>query len=93
MYLAPVKPDFSQINVLVDDSGKSYLCDFGLSRLKADVTTRKVAGPDVTFSLGSRNWMAPELLTGGACAMSSDVYAFSMTVIEVRHPTRFMALV
>lgn len=33
---------------------------------------------------GSVRWMAPELLGGGECSTASDVYAFGMTVLEVR---------
>src|ERR1700730_15754453 len=50
-----------QPNVLVDDGGRAVLCDFGLSRVRSDVTSRiAIAGP-----VGSRNWMAPELLISG----------------------------
>ncbi|KAJ7915070.1 kinase-like domain-containing protein [Mycena leptocephala] len=75
--------DLKAINVLVDNSGKSYLCDFGLSRLKTDVATRTVTRADAPSSLGSRNWMAPELLMGGKCTTGSDVYALSMTLVEL----------
>jgi serine/threonine protein kinase len=70
-----------QLNILIDDSGKAVLCDFGLSRIKADVTTR------TTFSerniAGSRNWMAPEQLMGGVPKKPCDIYAFGMTIYEV----------
>jgi serine/threonine protein kinase len=68
--------------VLIDDSGKAVLCDFGLTRIRADVTSRtgKAGGGIV----GSRNWMAPELLLGGSLKKPSDIYAFGMTIYEVR---------
>ena len=67
--------------MLIDDSGKAVLCDFGLTRIRADVTSRtaKVDGGIV----GSRNWMAPELLLGGSPKKASDIYAFGMTIYEV----------
>jgi serine/threonine protein kinase len=67
--------------VLIDDSGKAVLCDFGLTRIRADVTSRtsKVDGGII----GSRNWMAPELLLGGSLKKPSDIYAFGMTIYEV----------
>src|SRR5436190_10589333 len=49
-----------QLNVLIDDGGKSVLCDFGLSRIKADVCRQSDPGT----IMGSRNWMAPERFQG-----------------------------
>jgi serine/threonine protein kinase len=67
--------------VLIDDSEKAVLCDFGLTRIRADVTSR-TAKADGGF-VGSRNWMAPELLLGGSLKKPSDIYAFGMTTYEV----------
>jgi serine/threonine protein kinase len=70
-----------QINILVEDSGRSLLCDFGLSRVKADITGRTAQiGNNM---VGSRNWMAPELLAGALPKIPSDIYAFGMTLYEV----------
>ena len=71
-----------QLNILIDDSGKAVLCDFGLSRIKADATSRTTR-TDVGGIVGSRNWMAPELLLGGSLKKPSDIYAFGMTIYEV----------
>lgn len=72
------------MNVLIDDSGKAVLCDFGLSRVKADATSRSSIVATKTPNAGSRNWMAPERLTGGSLRKPSDIYAFGMTLFEVR---------
>ena len=72
-----------QLNVLIDDSPKAILCDFGLSRVKADATSRTVAGSEAG-NAGSLNWMAPELLQGGSLKTYCDIYAFGMTLYEVR---------
>jgi serine/threonine protein kinase len=68
--------------VLIDDAGNAVLCDFGLSRIKADVTSRTIrpSGGEVA---GSRNWMAPERLMGGALRKPCDIYSFGMTLHEV----------
>lgn len=72
--------------MLVETSGKALLCDFGLARLKADAATRTPFNLDVPQVIGSRNWMAPELLTGSRYWLTSDVYAFGMTVYEASFP-------
>lgn len=71
-----------QLNVLIDDAGNAVLCDFGLSRVKADVISRTANAEDSGI-IGSRNWMAPELLIGKSLKKPSDIYAFGMTLYEV----------
>jgi serine/threonine protein kinase len=71
-----------QQNVLVDDSGKALLCDFGLARLKADITTRTTE-TDAVAMAGSRHWMAPERLRGRALRKPCDIYSFGITSYEV----------
>ncbi|KAJ7156353.1 kinase-like domain-containing protein [Mycena filopes] len=76
--------DLKAINVLVDSTGKALLCDFGLARLRADAASRTRTTADASTMIGSRNWMAPELLTGGRYRVPADVYAFGMTLYEVQ---------
>ncbi|KAJ6523841.1 kinase-like protein, partial [Mycena capillaripes] len=73
--------DVKGINILVEDSGRSLLCDFGLSRIKADFTGRTAQIGN--SMVGSRNWMAPELLAGSPPKTPSDIYAFGMTLYEL----------
>jgi len=76
-----VHGDLKAVNVLIDDGGKAVLCDFGLTRIKADATTRTTR-TDSGSIVGSRNWMAPELLLGGSLKKPCDIYAFGMTLFE-----------
>ncbi|KAJ7907393.1 kinase-like protein [Mycena leptocephala] len=67
---------------LKGDSGRALLCDFGLVRIKADITSRTRIGGDTAVP-GSRNWMAPDLVSGSLPRPPSDIYAFGMTLYEV----------
>ncbi|KZP30555.1 kinase-like protein, partial [Athelia psychrophila] len=77
-----VHGDLKALNVLIDDSHKAVLCDFGLSRAKADATSRTVHTAPALI-VGSRNWMAPERILGGSLNKQCDIYAFGMTLFEV----------
>lgn len=56
--------------------------DFGLARLRADVTSRTTV-TDGSAVAGSRNWMAPERLMGKPLRKPSDIYSFGLTTYEV----------
>jgi serine/threonine protein kinase len=71
-----------QLNILIDGSGKAVLCDFSLSRIKADATSRMTRAVAREHP-GSLNWMAPELLLGKSLKKPCDIYAFGMTFYEV----------
>ena len=73
------------MNVLIDDSHNAVLCDFGLARIRSDVTSSTLAaGAGAVDILGSRNWMAPERLLGGSLRQPGDIYSFGLTIYEVR---------
>ncbi|KAF8170487.1 kinase-like domain-containing protein [Mycena galopus ATCC 62051] len=74
--------DLRGINIMVDSKGHALLCDFGLTRIKADITSRTNTAVDITLS-ESRNWMAPELQSGSAPRIQSDIYSFGMTLYEL----------
>ncbi|KAG8908587.1 hypothetical protein FRB99_004875 [Tulasnella sp. 403] len=66
-------------NILVTSDGNALLCDFGLSRLNS-------AGPSKEKEHdGTVRWQSPELWEGANKSFKSDVWAFGMTVYEVRH--------
>jgi serine/threonine protein kinase len=66
-----VHGDLKAANVLVDESFRAKVSDFGLNQK---------LGSD---GRGSRYWMAPEVIAGGKPSTASDVYAFGITLYEM----------
>ncbi|KIM77006.1 hypothetical protein PILCRDRAFT_77194, partial [Piloderma croceum F 1598] len=77
-----VHGDLKALNVLIDDSTMAVLCNFGLSHMKANATSRKTH-PNGAEIVGTRNWMAPEWLMGGLLKKPCEIYAFEMTLYKV----------
>ncbi|KAE8653925.1 hypothetical protein F3Y22_tig00117056pilonHSYRG00512 [Hibiscus syriacus] len=69
--------DLKSPNLLVDKNWTVKVCDFGLSRFKADtfVSSKPVAG--------TPEWMAPEVLRGEPSNEKSDVYSFGVILWEL----------
>lgn len=66
-------------NMLVSPSLRAAVADFGLAKLVDTQTVSSQRG------LGTTRWQSPELLMEGQSrSFQSDVYAFGMTVYEVR---------
>ncbi|KAK7385401.1 hypothetical protein VNO78_31118 [Psophocarpus tetragonolobus] len=81
-YLHCLKPpivhwDLKTPNLLVDKNWIVKVCDFGLSRFKANtfLSSKSVAG--------TPEWMAPELLRGEPSNEKSDVYSFGVILWEL----------
>ena len=74
-----VHGDIKGANILVSDDVHSLLCDFGLAREQQNNTSTEMQG------IGTVRWQSPELLRSGAGkTFKSDIWAFAMTIYEVR---------
>lgn len=75
--LGIVHRDVKPGNILFDDAGNSYLADFGIAVVDADI------GDDETFrSAGSPLYASPEQVRDGVASASSDQYALAVVTWE-----------
>ncbi|PWA59556.1 serine/threonine-protein kinase CTR1 [Artemisia annua] len=72
-----VHSDLKSPNLLVDKNWTVKVCDFGLSRFKADTI---ISSKAIT---GTPEWMAPEVLRGEPADEKSDVYSFGVILWEL----------
>jgi serine/threonine-protein kinase len=74
-----VHRDLKPANVLVEESGRVVLADFGVARAEEDRSDSvRTAGP-----IGTPLYMAPEQVTGGAITPRTDLYAFGLLLYEL----------
>ncbi|KAI9209037.1 kinase-like domain-containing protein, partial [Polychytrium aggregatum] len=79
-----VHGDLKAANVLLDESYRAIVTDFGLSRTKhTSASAARVHSTDI--SGGTHGYMAPEMLDEEPAGSSkkSDVFAFAITMYEV----------
>lgn len=71
----PSIPDLKSHNLLVDDTYRVKISDFGLSKV-LDSYSRTMT------SCGTASWAAPEVLRNQKYSASADVYSFAMCLWE-----------
>jgi len=73
----------SQRNILIDDSGRAQICDFGLVRVFIDEGSTGMT--TTTQHTGTERYLAYELVMAGESAVpttSSDIYAAGCIGLE-----------
>jgi serine/threonine-protein kinase len=79
-----VHRDLKSANVMIGSDGRVKVMDFGLARRPADLDTadaRRLTSTGVV--VGSPQYMAPEVLRGGAADARSDLWALGVVLHEM----------
>lgn len=75
--------DFKPANVMVEDSGRVVVLDFGLARSQVESNTMEDGDADgVTRGVGTPAYMAPEQHCHQRATQSSDQFAFCVALYE-----------
>jgi tetratricopeptide (TPR) repeat protein len=74
-----VHRDLKPANILIDESDKAIITDFGIARSRDAGTFATAAGAII----GTIQYMAPEQATGRPVDQRADIYAFGLIVFEM----------
>ncbi len=78
--------DLKPANILLDDSGRALISDFGLRGLSegGETLLRSISLEREARTLaGTLGWMAPEVLHGGQYTAASDVYSVGLMLFQM----------
>ena len=81
-----VHRDLKSANVMLDDSGKATVLDFGLARRMTEAESVAAQHSTLTAAgtlAGTLSHMAPEVLRGGTADARSDVWALGVLMYEL----------
>jgi tetratricopeptide (TPR) repeat protein len=80
-----VHRDIKPANILFDDHGNAYVSDFGVAKAVAEreVERQSASLTETGMVLGTRHYMAPEMLLGDRYDGRIDQYALAVTAYEV----------
>ncbi|MGE3320602.1 MAG: protein kinase, partial [Candidatus Berkiella sp.] len=79
--------DLKSLNVLLSETGRAKLCDFGLAKIKTTTKTQSrmtQTNAGAEKSVGTLPWMAPELFgLRPKYSTKSDIYAYGIIMWEL----------
>ncbi|OCF78736.1 TKL protein kinase [Kwoniella mangroviensis CBS 8886] len=78
-----VHGDLKGQNILIDDEGRPRLCDFGLSQIKIDITSKSANPTEGESNAGTLRFLPPERLKSSPMTKECDVYSFAMTIYQI----------
>ncbi|KAG1752409.1 kinase-like domain-containing protein [Suillus paluster] len=82
--MSVVHGDIKGINIVISPDGRPLLSNFGFTRLEEEIMSYFDVSNGSTLNQESLRWCPAELCrSGGKRTMASDVYAFSMTALEL----------
>jgi len=70
----------TQPNIMVDESGKARITDFGLAAIARNPHSQRSTLDEDGHSA---RWCAPEVLKSEPASKESDVFSFGMVIVEV----------
>ena len=81
--------DIKPSNILLKADGMAYLIDFGIATEPLTEEQARLTHVDSHAFLGTRFYMAPEVLQGMPATRFSEVYSFGVTVYEMLTATSY----
>lgn len=82
-----VHRDFKPSNVLIDESGRARVSDFGLARVETQQAGQRFgAGSEASGIAGTLAYMAPEQRAGEPVDARADQYAFAISLQQALTP-------
>lgn len=82
--MSVVHGDIKGFNIAISPDGRPLLSNFGFARLEEEIMSYFDVSNGSTLNQESLRWCPAELCrSGGKRTIASDVYAFSMTVLEL----------